>query len=108
MNFRSKAIVVQFFSLHNYIHREQLVSKSKSSGPTEVSDDYSTEIDEDEGAEPTMSVPSGETNIKDVFGKVMINRTRPAPCTLEVDLYQLAPEKERRVMGGRNNGHCNP
>ncbi|XP_054278254.1 voltage-dependent calcium channel subunit alpha-2/delta-3-like isoform X3 [Macrosteles quadrilineatus] len=66
--------------------------------PPEVSDEeYITEGEEEEGddVEPTMSMPSGESNIKDVFGKVMINRTRPAPCTMEVDLYQLVSERER-------------
>lgn len=71
-----------------------------------IADDYSTEM-EDEGAEPTMTIQTGENNIKDVFGKVMINRTRPMPCTMEVDLYQLAPERDRRPQTGPLND-CHP
>uniref|UniRef100_A0A1B6LGI5 Uncharacterized protein n=1 Tax=Graphocephala atropunctata TaxID=36148 RepID=A0A1B6LGI5_9HEMI len=59
--------------------------------------------------DPTMTIPSGESNIKDVFSKAMINRTLPAPCTMEVDLYQLVAERERRVQTGPAGvGHCRP
>lgn len=73
-----------------------------------MSDDYSTETEEEEEVEPTMMMPSGESNIKDVFGKVMINRTRPAPCTKEVDLYQLTPERERIPRARPATSHCDP
>ncbi|XP_046661084.1 voltage-dependent calcium channel subunit alpha-2/delta-3 isoform X3 [Homalodisca vitripennis] len=76
-----------------------------------VSDDYNTETEDEDGEDidPTTTIPSGESNIKDVFSKAMINRTLPAPCTMEVDLYQLEPERKRRVQDGPSGGGpCRP
>lgn len=73
-----------------------------------VSNDYSTQMGDGEEVEPTMTMPSGENNIKDAFGRVMINRTRPAPCTKEIHLYQLTPERERNEQSRSTSSHCEP
>lgn len=70
------------------------------------SNDVYPENYNDGGPEPTVIGGMPEINSKStVMAQVMINRTRPQPCDMEVDLYQLEPESKRNPPPEDPTGH---
>lgn len=78
---------------------KNLINYLGSTGNDVYPENYS-----DGGPEPTGGIP--EINSKStVMAQVMINRTRPQPCDMEVDLYQLEPESKRNPPPEDSTGY---